>query len=276
MAADLPLAGRVAVITGATGVLSSAMVEALLRAGAKVALFNRKREAGEALAVRLAAQGLTETLVTTGDVLDRASLEAARAAVLERWGHIDVLVNGAGGNHPTGTIPAEQVLPETPRESTVFGLDLDGFDRVLRLNLHGTLLPSQVFGEVMSAGSSIITISSMAATQPMTKVVGYAAAKAGIENLTKFLAVHLAVRGIRVNAIAPGFFLTEQNRFLLQEADGTPTARGRKVLNKTPMGRYGKPEELGGALVFLASDAAQFVTGASIPVDGGFLAYSGV
>lgn len=271
------LTGKVAVVTGATGVLCSSMVEALLRAGAKVALFNRRAEAGQELVARLAAAGLDQTLVVTGDVLDRASLVAAREAIIARWGQLDILVNGAGGNHPTGTIPAEQAQPDTPRESTFFGLDLDGFDRVLRLNLHGTLLPTQVFAEAMGAGASVVNISSMAATQPMTKVLGYAVGKAGVENLNRFLAVHFAPLGIRVNAIAPGFFLTEQNRFLLLEKDGTtPTARGAKVMAKTPMRRYGKAEELGGALVFLCSDAASFVTGASIPVDGGFLAYSGV
>ena len=276
MAAD-PLAGKVALVTGATGVLCSAMVEALLRAGAKVALFNRRAEAGQALAERLAAQGLDHTLVVTGDVLDRPSLVVAREAVLARWGKLDVLVNGAGGNHPSGTIPTEQMTPETPYEAGFFGLDLDGFDRVLRLNLHGTLLPTQIFAEAMGPGSSVITISSVAATLPLTKVMAYAAGKAGAENVTRFLAVHFAPLGIRVNAVTPGFFLTEQNRFLLLEQDGqTPTARGGKVMAKTPMGRYGKPEELGGAVVFLASDAASFVTGISLPVDGGFLAYSGV
>jgi NAD(P)-dependent dehydrogenase (short-subunit alcohol dehydrogenase family) len=271
------LANKVAVVTGATGVLCSAMVEALLRAGAKVALLNRRVEAGQALADRFAAQGLTDTMVCPGDVLERVSLEAARAAVIARWGRIDILVNGAGGNHPSGTTKADRLTRDTARADGFFGLDLSGFDQVNRLNLHGTLLPTQVFGEGMAAGSCIINISSMASTQPMTRVVGYAAAKAGIDNLTRWLSVHLAPLGVRVNAIAPGFFLTEQNRFLLFEADGcTPTARGGRILARTPMGRYGEARELGGALVFLCSDAASFVTGAIIPVDGGFLAYSGV
>jgi NAD(P)-dependent dehydrogenase (short-subunit alcohol dehydrogenase family) len=274
----MPLHGKIAVVTGATGVLCSAMVEALLRAGAKVALLNRRETAGKELQVTLAAKGFDQTLVVTADVLDRTALVAARDQVLAAWGRLDILVNGAGGNNPKGTVPAEQMARDTKREDSFFGLDLEGFDAVNRLNLHGTILPSQVFGEVMTAGGgSIVNISSMAATQPMTKVIGYAAAKSAVDNVTRWLATHLAPVGIRVNAIAPGFFLTSQNRFLLLEQDGvTPTARGAKVIAKTPMRRYGEAHELGGALVFLCSESASFVTGAVIPVDGGFLAYSGV
>ena len=272
------LDGKTALVTGATGVLCASMVEALLKAGAKVALLNRRADAGRELQATLAAKGLDQTLVLTGDVLDRASLEAARDTLTATWGRLDILVNGAGGNDPTGTSKVERLSATTPKADGFFGLDLNGFDKVNRLNFIGTLLPSQVFGEIMVAqGGSIVNISSMAATQPMTKVAAYAAAKAAVDNFTRWLAVHLAPVGIRVNAIAPGFFLTNQNRFLLLEQDGvTPTARGGKVMAKTPMARYGKPEDLGGALVFLCSDSASFVTGTVIPVDGGFLAYSGV
>lgn len=272
------LKGKVAVVTGAPGVLCSVMVEELLRQGAKVALLDLREEAARAQQARLAEQGYMDTLVAAVDVLDRGSLEAARAKVLEAWGRVDILVNGAGGNHPKGTAPAEQMLPETPLEQSFFGLDPEGFGFVNRLNFMGTLLPSQVFGEAMLATQGcILNISSMAATQPMTKVAAYAAAKAAVDNFTRWLAVHLAPMGVRVNAIAPGFFLTEQNRFLMLEADGeTLTPRGHKVLAKTPMHRFGRPEDLCGALTFLCSEEASFVTGIILPVDGGFLAYSGV
>ncbi|HCL33229.1 MAG TPA: D-mannonate oxidoreductase, partial [Akkermansia sp.] len=188
------------------------------------------------------------------------------------------LVNGAGGNDPRGTSPAEQCMPDTPADQGFFGMDMEGFEYVNRLNMIGTILPSQVFGELLAASSGcIVNISSMAAFQPLTKVGAYGAAKAAVDNFTKWLATHLAPLGVRVNAIAPGFFITEQNRFLMMEKDGaTPTPRGRKVLAKTPMHRFGEPEDLCGALRFLASPSASFVTGVIIPVDGGFLAYSGV
>lgn len=272
------LDGKVAVVTGATGVLCSVMAESLLKEGAKVVLANRSAEKGRALQESLAQRGLKETLCVAVDVLDRAGLEAAREAILSRWGRLDILVNGAGGNHPKGTCPAEQMVEGTKLEESFFGLDLSGFDFVNRLNVTGSLLPAQVFCQAMlKTGGSVVNISSMSASLPLTKVAAYSAAKAAIENFTRWLAVHLAPMGIRVNAIAPGFFLTDQNRFLMLEQDGkTLTARGRKVIAKTPMHRFGEPGELCGALTFLVSDEAAFVTGAVIPVDGGFLAYSGV
>ena len=196
----------------------------------------------------------------------------------EEWGRLDILVNGAGGNDPRGTSPAEQCMPDTPADQGFFGMDMEGFEYVNRLNMIGTILPSQVFGELLAAsGGCIVNISSMAAFQPLTKVGAYGAAKAAVDNFTKWLATHLAPLGVRVNALAPGFFITEQNRFLMMEKDGaTPTPRGRKVLAKTPMHRFGEPEDLCGALRFLVSPSASFVTGIIIPVDGGFLAYSGV
>ena len=198
--------------------------------------------------------------------------------MLAQWGRIDILVNGAGGTHPKGTCAAEQFVEGTKLEDSFFGLDLAGFEWVNKLNFIGSLLPSQVFCQAMvKSGGSVINISSMSATQPLTKVAAYSAAKASIENFTRWLAVHLAPVNIRVNAIAPGFFLTSQNRFLMLEADGkTLTPRGQKVLNKTPMHRFGDPKDLCGALTYLVSDEASFVTGVVIPVDGGFLAYSGV
>ncbi len=274
----MPLNNKVAVVTGATGVLCSAMVEALLAAGAKVALLARRAAVAEELKVALAAKGYDQTLVVAADVLDRPALIAARETILKTWGRLDILVNGAGGNDPKGTTPAEQFTADTAREQSFFGLDLAGFEAVNRLNFMGTLLPSQVFTEAMlETGGSVVNISSVAATQPLTKVGAYAAAKAAVDNHTKWLATHLAPRNIRVNAITPGFFITSQNRYLLLEKDEvTPTARGKKVIAKTPMRRYGEAKELGGALVFLASDAASFVTGANLAVDGGFTSFAGV
>ena len=272
------LEGKVAIVTGAAGVLCSVMVESLLAEGAKVALADLNEDHAKVFQKKLAEAGFTDTLALGVNVLERATLEAARDKVLAQWGRIDILVNGAGGNHPKGTCAAEQFVEGTKLEDSFFGLDLAGFEWVNKLNFIGSLLPSQVFCQAMvKSGGSVINISSMSATQPLTKVAAYSAAKASIENFTRWLAVHLAPVNIRVNAIAPGFFLTSQNRFLMLEADGkTLTPRGQKVLNKTPMHRFGDPKDLCGALTYLVSDEASFVTGVVIPVDGGFLAYSGV
>ncbi len=272
------LGDKVVVITGASGVLCSVIAEDLLRQGAKVAILDRSEEAAMAFQARLNTLGLTQTIVLVSDVLDRAQLQAARDTVLKTWGRIDVLINGAGGNHPKGTTPAEQFTADTPLADSFFGLEMEGFEFVNRLNIIGTILPSQVFGEAMIAqGGSIVNISSMAASQPLTKVAAYGAAKAGVDNFTRWLATHLAPMNVRVNAIAPGFFITNQNRFLMLEPDGeTLTPRGNKVIAKTPMRKFGKPEDLCGAVRFLISDDASFITGVDIPVDGGFLAYSGV
>ena len=272
------LEGKVAIVTGAAGVLCSVMVESLLAEGAKVALADLNEDHAKVFQKKLAEAGFTDTLALGVNGLERATLEAARDKVLAQWGRIDILVNGAGGNHPKGTCAAEQFVEGTKLEDSFFGLDLAGFEWVNKLNFIGSLLPSQVFCQAMvKSGGSVINISSMSATQPLTKVAAYSAAKASIENFTRWLAVHLAPVNIRVNAIAPGFFLTSQNRFLMLEADGkTLTPRGQKVLNKTPMHRFGDPKDLCGALTYLVSDEASFVTGVVIPVDGGFLAYSGV
>lgn len=272
------VAGKVIVFTGATGVLGAAMVEDFLTHGAKVAITSRRKEETEKLAAAMAKKGYTDTLALEMNVLDRASCQKALDAILEKWDRVDVLVNAAGGNSPKGTSPAEQMTKDTPLEDTFFGLDMEGFEFVNKLNFIGTLIPCQVFCKVMAdqGGGNVLNFCSMAAYQPMTKVAAYAAAKAGIMNFTCWLATHLAPMNIRVNALAPGFFITNQNRFLLTNPDGSLTARGNKVINKTPMRKFGEPKDLCGAARFLLSDEASFVTGVTLPVDGGFMAYSGV
>ena len=275
---DKGVEGKVIVCTGAAGVLCSSIVEDLLRHGARVALLGRTGAKLEKLAKRLAKKGLGQTLVCVADVLDRVALETAKKAVLRKWGRIDALINGAGGNHPKGTTPAEQMTKGTKLEDTFFGLAAEGFESVNKLNLVGTILPCQVFcQEMLKKGGAVLNFCSMAAYQPLTKVAAYGAAKAGIMNFTSFLATHLAPMGIRVNALAPGFFITNQNRFLMLEKDGkTLTARGNKVIAKTPMRKFGQPSDLHGAARFLLSDEASFITGVTLPVDGGFVCYSGV
>lgn len=261
---------RVALITGGYGVLGSSMATALATAGARVVILGRKAEAAEASVARLQAAGGT-AMAVIADVEDRAALEAARDRVLAQWGRIDILINAAGGN--VARARTDGVLP--------FAMPMDAFDEVVRLNLHGTVLPSMVFGEPMAASGRgcIVNISSMAATQALSGVMGYSVAKAAIDNFTKWLAVDLAKKagdGLRVNAIAPGFFLADQNRAVMIHPDGSYTPRAQAAIAKTPMGRLGRHEELQGALLFLCSDAASFVTGTVIPVDGGFSAFSGV
>ncbi|MCM8530514.1 MAG: SDR family oxidoreductase [Lentisphaeraceae bacterium] len=270
---------KVCVVTGAAGILCSAMVEALLEDGAKVALLGRTESKLVDLKNALAEKGLTETLVVAADVLSSEGLLKAKASINETWGKVDILVNGAGGNHPDATSKAEQMLPETPLEDSFFGMSLDAFGFVFDLNFKGTLLPCQIFGKDMidSGAGNIINISSMSADRPLTKVGAYSSAKASVDSLTQWLSVHLATRNIRVNALAPGFFVTGQNKFLLYQEDGvTPTARGQKIINNTPMGEFGEPEDLKGAIKFLAGPASRFVTGVILPVDGGFSAFSGV
>lgn len=270
--------GKVVVFTGATGVLGQSIVEDLLSHGAKVAITSRRKAETERLLSEMAQKGYRNAVAFEMNVLDKASCERVRDAVIAKWGRIDVLVNAAGGNSPKGTAPAEQMTKATPVEDTFFGLDMEGFESVNRLNFIGTLIPSQVFCKVMAdqGGGAVLNFCSMAAYQPMTKVAAYAAAKAGVMNFTAWLATHLAPMNIRVNALAPGFFITNQNRFLLTKEDGSLTARGEKVINKTPMRRFGQAKELCAAARFLLSDDASFVTGVTLPVDGGFLAYSGV
>ncbi len=265
------LKGRVAVVTGGTGVLGGAMARGLARAGAKVGVLGRRREKAEAAVQTIEKDG-GAALALPGDVLDRGELEAAREAVVERWGRLDVLVNAAGGNMPSATLEPGQ---------SFFELPVEGMDRVIALNLQGTLLSSQVFGETMArAGRGcIVNISSMAAQRAMTRVLGYGVAKAGVENATRWLAVELGRSfgaGLRVNAIAPGFFIGEQNRALLLNEDGSLTARGQTIIDHTPAGRFGEPDDLIGTLIWLCGPGAGFVNGVVVPVDGGFSAFSGV
>ena len=273
------LKGKVCVVTGAAGVLCSAMVEALLEEGAKVALIGRTESKLIELQEKLSNKGLGETLVTAADVLNEEDLREAKTKINTAFGPVDILINGAGGNHPKATSPAEQMTAATAKEDSFFGMSMDAFGFVFDLNFKGTLLPCQVFGEDMvdHKSGNIINISSMSADRPLTKVGAYSAAKSSVDSLTQWLAVHLAPMNVRVNALAPGFFVTGQNRFLLYQEDGkTPTARGQKIINNTPMGEFGKPEDLKGAIKFLAGPGSRFVTGIILPVDGGFSAFSGV
>jgi len=266
------VSGKVVAITGGGGILCGTMAKALAEAGAKVAILDLSEAAAAKVADEIKAQGGVAIPVPC-NVLDKASVEAARDKVLAAFGRVDALINGAGGNKKEATTSPEMPFFELPPEAIRFVFDL---------NFLGTLLPSQVFGkEMVERGSGVIlNISSMNAIRPLTKIAAYSAAKAAVSNFTQWLAVHICQncsRDIRVNAIAPGFFLTEQNRFLLtDEKTGALTPRGKTVTEHTPMGRFGDPQELVGTVIWLLSDAAKFVTGVVIPVDGGFSAFSGV
>jgi len=265
------LKGKTAIITGGTGVLGGAMVKGLAAAGASVVIIGRRLEAGQTLANEIIASGGT-AIAIAADVLNKEQLITARETVIKKFGSIDILVNAAGGNMPGAVIPPDK---------TFFDLDMDQFQKVVDLNLLGTVLPSQILTEDMAKRKKgvIINIASMASFRPITRVVGYSAAKAAVENFTEWLATEMASKfgeGIRVNAIAPGYFLTEQNRTLLTNPDGSYTARGNAAIKQTPFGRFGKPEELVGTLIWLCSDASAFVTGVDVPVDGGFNVFCGV
>jgi NAD(P)-dependent dehydrogenase (short-subunit alcohol dehydrogenase family) len=277
------LSNDVAVITGAGGILCSRMAEALAECGAKVAVTDLRQEAADKVADAIRARG-GNAIGVACNVLDKKSLEDAHAVILKDFGPVTLLVNGAGGNHPKGTTTREYLLPEdidtaAPGLTTFYDLDPKGIEFVFNLNFLGTLLPSQVFTRDMARQrhGTVINISSMNAFTPLTKIPAYSGAKAAVSNFTQWLAVHFSKVGIRVNAIAPGFFLTDQNRALLTQADGSLTPRGSTILTHTPMGRFGSPDDLLGALLWLAYEpASAFVTGTVIPIDGGFSAFSGV
>lgn len=271
---------KVAVITGAGGVLCSAFAENLAKQGCSVALLDINEQAVREVAENIKKQGGVAGFYPC-DVLDKESVEEAHEKILADFGKCDILINGAGGNSPRCTTAHEYYEAgdeERQDIKTFFNLEKSDFDFVFSLNLMGTLIPTQVFSVDMLGGEGcIVNISSMNAFTPLTKIPAYSSAKAAVSNFTKWLSVHFAEAGIRVNAIAPGFFVTKQNKDLLFNQDGTPTPRTDKILRATPMGRFGKPEELFGALDFLCDkEASSFVTGVVIPVDGGFSAYSGV
>lgn len=275
------LKGKTCLITGGGGVLGTSMAEALVSKGVRVVILDRNLESGQALAKSLKEKSGTETLAVKGDVLDRQLLMDAKKQINDAFGPIHFLINGAGGNAPNATTKVEELIPGAKGiwEDSFYGLEAEGFQKVFDLNFLGTLLPTMVFTtDMIEAGDGVvINISSMNAFRPLTKIPAYSAAKAAINNFTQWLAVHLGKTGIRVNAIAPGFFLTNQNRFLLtDEKTGELTPRGHKIISSTPMGKFGNPEHLNGTLLFLLSDLSEFITGVVIPVDGGFSAFGGV
>lgn len=277
----IDLGGKTAVVTGAGGVLCSAFAEALAGCGAKVALLDINEDSAGRVAASINAAGGTARVYAC-NALQREDMERAHEKILTDLGPCDILINGAGGNHPKATTTKEYYFPgdkELKDITTFFSLDSEGVGFVFNLNFLGTLIPTQVFAADMveRKGCSIVNISSMNAFTPLTKIPAYSGAKAAVSNFTQWLAVHFAEVGIRVNAMAPGFFATSQNHKLLYNDDGSPTARTGKILAATPMNRFGVADDLTGTLLYLVSEeAAAFVTGVVIPVDGGFSAYSGV
>jgi NAD(P)-dependent dehydrogenase (short-subunit alcohol dehydrogenase family) len=275
------LTDKVVVITGGAGVLGSSFSRACAQAGAKVVILGRSLEKALKLKDEIAASGYT-ALAVSADVLNKESIEKAKEIVNQVFGPVDILINAAGGNDLKATTKDEYFNEETVLKNEdmhFFNMDLKGFDYVFGLNFQGTLIPSQVFMKDMigKEGCSVLNISSMSSYNPLTKVAAYSAAKAAINNFTQWMAVHFAQAGIRVNAMAPGFFVTEQNKNLLVNADGTLTLRSHKIIEATPMKRFGEPDELVGTLLYLIDPKqSKFVTGIVVPVDGGFSSYSGV
>jgi NAD(P)-dependent dehydrogenase (short-subunit alcohol dehydrogenase family) len=277
------LSGKTAVVTGAAGILCSDFAKALAAVGAKTAVCDLRLDAAKAVADAICAAGGTAAAFEM-NVLEKPSIEAARDKIAAQFGTCDILLNGAGGNNPKGTTSKDylelaDLAPGKGDIKTFFDLDPAGIDFVFKLNFLGTLLPTQVFARDMAGrkDACIINISSMNSFRPLTRIPAYSGAKAAVSNFTQWLAVHFSKVGIRVNAIAPGFFLTDQNRKLLVNDDGTPTARSQKILAHTPQNRFGSPDDLLGALLFLVDPAASgFVNGVVLPVDGGFAAYAGV
>jgi NAD(P)-dependent dehydrogenase (short-subunit alcohol dehydrogenase family) len=276
----LNIKDKVAVITGGGGIICSTLAKALAQQGVKTVILDHKPEACE-IAGEIEKEFNVPSIGVCASVLDKESLESALKIIHSKFGPIDILINGAGGNSPVATTMVEKMdgTDNENLEETFFGLKIEGFDRVFDLNFKGTLLPTMVFAPdlIKKKSGVIINISSMNSYRPLTKIAAYSAAKAAINNFTQWLAVHFSKTGVRVNAIAPGFLLTNQNRFLLiDETSGGLTERGKKIINGIPMERYCLPEELAGTLIYLISDMSKYVTGVVIPVDGGFSAYSGV
>lgn len=265
------LKGKVAVITGGGGVLGGCVASSLAKDGVKIVILDRSQEAADIRVKQIKEEG-GEAIGFVGDVLSESSMSSIKDAILKEYKTIDILLNAAGGNMPGATI--------TP-DKTIFDLSMDDFKKVTDLNLNGSVIPSLIFGKAMANQGSgvIINYSSMTVSRAITRVVGYSASKAAIENFTRWLAVEMASKfgeGIRVNAIAPGFFIGNQNRALLTNEDGSYTERGKTIINNTPMARFGEAEELNGTIHYLCSEASKFITGVTIPVDGGFSAFSGV
>ncbi|WP_026753603.1 SDR family oxidoreductase [Sediminibacter sp. Hel_I_10] len=270
------------VLTGAGGVLCSTLAEALAKEGHHIAVLDLRKEAADQVADTINKNG-GKAIGVTANVLEKDSLITAKKEINNTFGKVDILVNGAGGNHPLGTtsnpfFEMEDLDNTTEGFKTFFDLDPKGVEFTFNLNFLGTLLPTQIFAKDMVGreGCSILNISSMNAFTPLTKIPAYSGAKAAVSNFTQWLAVHFSKVGIRVNALAPGFFLTDQNRSLLTNADGSLTQRGQQIIDQTPMGRYGKPEDLIGTTLWLCGEGSKFVTGVVVPIDGGFAAYSGV
>jgi NAD(P)-dependent dehydrogenase (short-subunit alcohol dehydrogenase family) len=273
---------KVIVVTGAGGVLCGALAKALAKEGNKIAVLDLRLEAAETIANEIKVSG-GEAIGVAANVLEKDSLVKAKEVVNKAYGKCDILINGAGGNHPLGTtsnpyLEASDLVNKTEGFKTFFDLDVNGIQFTFNLNFIGTLLPTQVFAMDMvdRKGCSILNISSMNAFTPLTKIPAYSGAKAAVSNFTQWLAVHFSKVGIRVNALAPGFFLTDQNRALLTNSDGSLTPRGNQIIEQTPMGKFGEPEDLVGTTLWLCSEGASFVTGVVVPIDGGFSAYSGV
>lgn len=275
------LKGKVCVITGGAGVLGSAMVSAIASVGTKIAIADINKEVAEKVASEIAKESGAEVIGIEANVLDKESLEKAKVEINAKLGDIDILINGAGGNSPQATTKVETMTLENmdKLEDTFYGLEMEGFDKVFALNFKGTILPTMVFTKDMLKNKKgvVLNVSSMNSYKPLTKIPAYSAAKASINNFTEWLSVHLAKVGIRVNAVAPGFFITHQNRFLvMDEKTGNYSPRGQKIVDNTPMGKFGEPEDLQGATLFLISDVSNFITGIVIPVDGGYSAFGGV
>ncbi|TKG95548.1 SDR family oxidoreductase [Puteibacter caeruleilacunae] len=275
------LKDKVCVITGGAGVIGSSMAEVLAGAGVKVAILDLVKEKADEVAKTISEKFSAEVIGVEANVLDKESLKKAHDEVKEKLGAVNLLINGAGGNSPKATTQVERMNKGNldKLEETFYGLSMDGFDHVFALNFTGTLLPTMQFTkDMLEAGEgAVLNISSMNAFKPLTKIPAYSAAKASVNNFTEWLSVHLAEVGIRVNGVAPGFFLTNQNRFLLtDEETGELKPRGNTIIQNTPMGKFGKPEDLQGTVLFLLSDMSQFITGVTIPVDGGFNAFGKV